>query len=558
MSYIINKTDGSVLTEVVDGTIDQISTDLTLVGKNATTYGELFNENFIKLLENFANTTQPNFPLEGQLWYDTIEGRLKVYDGSGFKVSGGTIVSSVLPSSIAPGDIWINSSTQQLYFNDGSANVLAGPLYTSQQGVSGFQVRTVLDTNNITRTILELYVGQILVGIYSTATFIPLNDIPGYSPSNVKVGFNSAYSEIVLNSAASQAVSLIAADGSTKTAESFLQVAPSEGYTVSTGTIRILNDQPLILGSSQNTEVKYTSNSLQINSNIANQNFEINSINSEGLLPSLFINAQNKWVGLYTSSPTTTLDVNGGVRVRGDLTVEGNTTTINTTNLAVKDLLIELGKVDSPSNSTAAGGGILLEAGADGDKTLTWETISEAWTSSENIDLATDKAYKINNFEVLSQTQLGSTVASAPGLNSIGQLNQLAVDNININNETISFVNISVPDGSIILQPKGSGTVDVSSKRISSLAAPVDNTDAVNFITLKTTARSVPLGFSANFTPYITEENPEQFFASNVLAKIFPPGDHDENTFLRVWCIDITVAKEYRLISDSWVYQSDI
>jgi len=553
MSYIINKTDGSVLTEVVDGTIDQISTDVTLVGKNATTYGELFNENFVKILENFANTTQPNFPLEGQLWYDTTEGRLKVYDGSGFKVSGGTIVASTLPSSIAPGDIWINSSTQQMYFNDGSANVLAGPLYTAQQGVSGFQVKNILDINNITRTILELYVGQVLIGIFSTTTFVPLNDIPGYSPSNIKVGFNSAYSEITLNAAASQAVSLIAVDGSTKTAESFLQVSPAEGYTVSTGTIRVLNDQPFILGASQNTEIKYTTNSLQINSNIANQNFEINSINSEGLLPSLFINAQNKWVGLYTSSPTTTLDVNGGVRVRGDLTVEGNTTTINTTNLAVKDLLIELGKVDSPSNSTATGGGILLEAGSDGDKTLTWETISEAWTSSENIDLATGKSYKINNFAVLTQFELGSTVSSAPGLNSIGVLNQLQVDNINVNGNTISFINVAISDGSIVLTPKGAGTVDVSNKRISTVAAPVDNQDAVNYITLRNTARSVPLGLSV-----IVGSLTDLQIASSILVKIFPPDEHEENTFLRVWCIDISIGKEYRLISNAWVYQADI
>jgi hypothetical protein len=553
MSYIINKTDGSVLTEVVDGTIDQISTDVTLVGKNATTYGELFNENFVKILENFANTTQPNFPLEGQLWYDTTEGRLKVYDGSGFKVSGGTIVASTLPSSIAPGDIWINSSTQQMYFNDGSANVLAGPLYTSQQGISGFQVKNILDINNITRTILELYVGQVLIGIFSTATFVPLNDIPGYSPNDVKVGFNSAYSEITLNAAASQAVSLIAVDGSTKTAESFLQVAPSEGYTVSTGTIRILNDQPLILGSSQNTEVKYTTNTLQINSNIVNQNFQINSINSEGLLPSLFINAQNKLVGLYTDAPTTTLDVNGGVRVRGNLTVEGNTTTLNTTNLSIKDLLIELGKVDSPDNATATGGGILLEGGIDGDKTLVWQLISTAWTSSENIDLATGKAYKINNFAVLTQTQLGNTVTSAPGLNSIGVLNQLQVDNININGETISFINVGIADGDIVLTPKGAGTVDVSDKRISTVAAPIDDQDAVNYITLRETARSVPLGLSVNIGA-LTELQ----LASTILVKIFPPSEHEENTFLRVWCIDIAIGKEYRLISDSWVYQSDI
>jgi hypothetical protein len=553
MSYIINKTDGSVLTEVVDGTIDQISTDITLVGKNATTYGELFNENFVKILENFANTTQPNFPLEGQLWYDTTEGRLKVYDGSGFKVSGGTIVASTLPSSIAPGDIWINSSTQQMYFNDGSANVLAGPLYTSQQGVSGFQVKNILDVNNITRTILELYVGQVLIGVFSTVTFVPLNDIPGYSPNDIKVGFNSAYSEITLNAAASQAVSLIAVDGSTKTAESFLQVSPSEGYTVSTGTIRILNDQPLILGSSQNTEVKYTANTLQINSNIVNQNFQINSINSEGLLPSLFINAQNKLIGLYTDAPTTTLDVNGGVRVRGNLTVEGNTTTLNTTNLSIKDLLIELGKVDSPDNATATGGGILLEGGIDGDKTLVWQLASTAWTSSENIDLATGKAYKINNFEVLTQTQLGSTVASAPGLNSIGVLNQLQVDNINVNGDTISFINVGIADGNIILTPKGEGTVDISNKRISTVASPVDDQDAVNYITLRETARSVPLGLSVNIGS-LTELQ----LASTILVKIFPPSEHEENTFLRVWCIDISIAKEYRLISNVWVYQSDI
>ena len=553
MSYIINKTNGSVLTEIVDGTIDQISSDITLVGKNATTYGEFFNENYIKILENFANTTQPNFPLEGQLWYDTTEGRLKVYDGSGFKVSGGTIVASTLPSSIAPGDIWINSATQQLYFNDGSANVLAGPLYTAQQGISGFQVKNVLDTNNITRTILELYVGQILIGIFSTATFVPLNDIPGYSPSEIKVGFTSAYSSVVLNAAASQAVSLIAVDGSTKTAESFLQVAPSEGYTVSTGTIRILNDQPLILGSSQNTEIKYVSNTLQINSNIVNQNFQINSINSEGLLPSLFVNAQNKWIGLYTDAPTATLDVNGGVRVRGNLIVEGNTTTLNTTNLSIKDLLIELGKVDSPDNATATGGGILLEGGIDGDKTLVWQSASTAWTSSENIDLATGKAYKINNFEVLTQTQLGSTVASAPGLNSIGVLNQLQVDNININSDTISFVNVGIADGNIVLTPKGAGTVNVSNKRVTNIASPIDDQDAANFITLRTTARSVPLGLSVNFGS-LTELQ----LASTILVKIFPPGEHEENTFLRVWCIDIAVAKEYRLISNAWVYQADI
>ena len=153
MSYIINKTNGTILTEVVDGEIDQSHCDLTLIGKNSSAYGEYLNENLVHLLENFANSTQPNYPIPGQLWFDTLEGRLKVYDGNSYKPSGGTIVSSTIPATLVKGDIWIDTYRQQLYFHDGVSTVLAGPSYTSQQGVTGFDITEVLDTNQQTHTI---------------------------------------------------------------------------------------------------------------------------------------------------------------------------------------------------------------------------------------------------------------------------------------------------------------------------------------------------------------------------------------------------------------------
>lgn len=560
MSYIINKTNGSVLTEVVDGTIDQTASDVTLVGKNASSYGEVFNENFIKLLENFANTSMPNYPIQGQLWYDTSESRLKVYDGTGFKVSGGTIVTPTVPTTIAQGDIWIDSYRQQMYFNDGVSTLLAGPIYTQQQGISGLQAIDIIDNNNINHTVVLLYVSQTLMGIFAKESFTPLNPIPGYT-GDIKIGFNvGTYSGIKFNVPVTQADALVGDGNVLKTASSFLS---STDDTRAYGTLTIANTTPLVLGVNQNNEIKISTDDIQINSNIINQDFKINVLNNNGPSTAIVIDAQNERVGIFTtelSPPSTTLDINGNIRVRGDMLVEGSTSTINTTNLAIEDAQIELAKTEAPDDDSADGGGIRLIASTNQltDKLFTWNKLTTAWTSTENLDLIVGKSYSINASPVLDALTVYSYYA--PNLESIGTLTSLQVDDVYINGNTISYLNSTQGTGTIYLEPKSpetDGTVDVSMARISSLQNPVDLTDAVNKQTLLNTAKTVGLGLSANINGL-----DDATIAATIINKIYPASivadEHREGTICRIWGVDTGTAKQFALVSGAWIFQADL
>jgi len=103
----------------------------------------------------------------------------------------------------------------------------------------------------------------------------------------------------------------------------------------------------------------------------------------------------------------------------GDLTVNGTTTTINSTTVTVDDKNIELGSSASPTDAGADGGGLTLKG--DTDKTFNWIDATDAWTSSENLNLLTGKTFKINGTDVLSGSTLGSGV-TASSLTSVGTI----------------------------------------------------------------------------------------------------------------------------------------
>ena len=163
MAYIVNKTDGTVLATITDGTINN-TTSLTLFGKSYSGFGELLNENLVKLLENSASTASPAAPLRGEIWFDTNINQLKVYDGANFKPTGGAKSQATAPASPSAGDLWVDSDDKQLYFWTGSAWQLAGPVYTEGQQLSGFKIETVGSATG-DKVIASMFNGTIRVAV---------------------------------------------------------------------------------------------------------------------------------------------------------------------------------------------------------------------------------------------------------------------------------------------------------------------------------------------------------------------------------------------------------
>ena len=134
------------------------------------------------------------------------------------------------------------------------------------------------------------------------------------------------------------------------------------------------------------------------------------------------------------------LSVGAGLTVTGDLIVNGTTTTINSTTLTVDDKTVELASVDSPSDSTANAGGVVLKGSSD--HTILWYNDNDHWESSEHFNLVSGKSYQIADTAVLSATALGSAVVSS-SLTSVGTItsgtwNGTAIANAYLANSTIS------------------------------------------------------------------------------------------------------------------------
>lgn len=356
MAYKLNKTDGTLLTELVDGQIDTTSCDLTLIGRNYVGFGEAFNENLIKLLENFAGSATPATPIAGQLWYDSSEGRLKVYDGATFK-SNGPIVSNVQPQMVA-GDIWIDNSENKLYFYDGSDLVLAGPIYSSAQGLSGFEVDTIRDKSSVDHTAVKLYIGGIIVAIISNEEYDPTVieqtriNFQGIIRKGINVIDQDNFRYFGVSDAANSLITdAIDPESGLRIRKTASQFVASDADSETTGSLAIRNQAGLTIGRSGETRFFVSGDYTNVQNTIVDKGFRFRLLNSQdNAYEALLLDALNKRVGINLdlgTLPRADLDVNGDMIVRGDLTIEGSNTTIETSTLTVDDKAIELAHADT-------------------------------------------------------------------------------------------------------------------------------------------------------------------------------------------------------------------
>ena len=249
MSYTITNSRGQVVAVIEDGTINTGATDLTLIGSNYTFYGAPQNENFVYLLENFASATQPPRPVSGQIWYDSGSSKLKFYDGTKFRTTGGAEISATAPTGLTVGDFWFDTANKQLYSWNGNDFTLIGPQGVAGSGTTQMISRSVKEQgSSTTHAIIEARVGT-GTGTYQTVFVIsPDAAFDLDAGTNPITGFTTVRPGITLATLVGSQVPLFqgtATNSQLLNSLSSSQFMRSDANTSTTGTLSVLNNTTL-------------------------------------------------------------------------------------------------------------------------------------------------------------------------------------------------------------------------------------------------------------------------------------------------------------------------
>jgi hypothetical protein len=475
MSYTITFTNGKTLAVIADQSFDEVSTSLTLVGKNSNNYGTHVNNNFVGLLENFADVNEPRSPVAGQVWFDTAEGRLKVYTSGNFKPVGGPTVGSAQPTTSVAGDLWVDTIAGILKWYDGSEWVQSGKQFSNETGKEGWLVESYADITNTDIPVSVYYSNNTPVAVMTDSEI-------DYNPEAGFYIFTSTITTLYPGVTLNPTIPNIRFYGTATSAESFTGDLDVDSFLrkdtdeTGYGSLELLNNDGISIGTLTNIKlyvpdyVAGTTSTAVILGTLFGENLEIRYNGNAGNgAVAVHVNSELDRVGVLTNDPQTDIDLAGNVIIRGNLEVQGTQFTVESTTMVVEDKNIELGVLSSgtPTNITANGGGIILQ----GTTNHTWlyNLASPGyWESNIGININDDNdnsSYRIDSEPVLERDpdnstyyRLGARVLSAPGLTNLPVLSLFTVTDITLYNNVIE----SAPFTDLVLRP-GNGVINLTS-----------------------------------------------------------------------------------------------
>ena len=355
MAYKINNTFGTLLVTLADGTIDTTTTDLTLIGKGYAGFGEKLNENIVKLLENFNNTSAPSNKITGQLWYDQTNKQINIYTGTKWKPVGSTTNSGTSPANAVQGDMWFDTTNTQLYVYTGSAWTLIGPTTVAGSGVTAMITETVQDNTGVNKTILKGVQGDTVVCIVSAEAFTP-SSTETLGAALITAGFTTVAQGVQLSSSVASAKFRGTATDSDAlggiVAANFLR---SNTADTTSGTLGVLVDgAALTLGAGSDITFTMASDNLTIANTTSNKDI-IFTVNDGGVTTTLMT--------LDGDTGRLELPSVGDLRVKGNLIVDGASVTTNVSTLTIEDNIIELNRNISSNSGMPSYTGLKVNRG---------------------------------------------------------------------------------------------------------------------------------------------------------------------------------------------------